>query len=86
LSFNVTIAQKTADPVLPQHTYSFKGTVQDWQNLIGILAAAQQLVEQSNAPHLQVKATEDSLQVWQQRLIAKLRPQIIADTVKTKKP
>lgn len=61
-------------------TYSFvqpkkltvSGSIQDWQNVL-------EVVEQSNAPHSQVKAI-------QAFIISQLNEQMKADSTKVKKP
>ena len=83
ISFSVGAnAQKSAPP--KQYHVSF--TVQQWQNFLSLLNQADSVANQSNAPHLHVQFVQNNLRAYSQILIDQLRPQIIADTVKAKKP
>lgn len=85
LSFNVA-AQKRPIPQQVPHTYSVSFTIQQWQNFLSLLNQADSVANQSNAPHLQVQFVQNDLRAFQSILIDQLRSQIIADTVKAKKP
>jgi hypothetical protein len=83
ISFSVaSIAQKNTPP----KEYHVSFTMQQWENVLSLLNQSDSVINQSNAPHLQVQFVQNDLRGFEKILIEQLRSQIIADTVKAKKP